>query len=264
MSSFSPAITVPAWDERSRQRKGSGFTTCLLPDLLLSIGIFSFLRVPNVALRKERGGICPVATHKKCAHRECETLSDAGPRVGGYICFLIGGVGRMRREREKAEKYFRVERRTKTSSEKHLVLYRDIPLSIEATNQRQRRIPEFLLSTINSHAFLNFPTKSFGRTPEASHGLTFTRDFLRHWVGEQHLPAAHHFGPRDNSCMRALRHCSPRRQPLDSMNLFVTARHDRYELACSRPSCASDDEWPVVACLQVLLLLCPLFKRVVW
>jgi len=100
MSSLSPATTVPAWDERSRQRKGSGFTTCLLPDLLLAIGIF-FLRVPNVALRKERGGICPVATHRKCAHRECETLSDACPRVGGYICFLIGGVGRMRRARER-------------------------------------------------------------------------------------------------------------------------------------------------------------------
>jgi hypothetical protein len=47
---------------------------------------------------------------------------------------------------------------------------------------------------------------------------------------------------------------------LDSMNLFVTARHDRYELACSRRSCALDDDGPVVACLQVLLLLCPLNK----
>jgi hypothetical protein len=56
-----------------------------------------------------------------------------------------------RRESQKAEKYFRVERRgEETSSEKHLVLYRDIPLSIEATNQRQRRIPEFLLSTTST------------------------------------------------------------------------------------------------------------------
>jgi hypothetical protein len=48
---------------------------------------------------------------------------------------------------------------------------------------------------------------------------------------------------------------------LDSMNVFVTARHDRYELACSRPGCASDDDGPVVACLLAgTVLLCPLNK----
>jgi hypothetical protein len=94
--------------------------------------------------------------------RPCQVQAQ---ELGGYICFLIGGVGRMRRRESESGEILSVERREEeTSSEKHLVLYRDIPLSIEATNQRQRRIPEFLLSTSNSHAFLNFPTKSFGRT----------------------------------------------------------------------------------------------------
>jgi hypothetical protein len=94
-----------------------------------------------------------------------------------------------------------------------------------------------------------------------SHGLTSARDSRSATGSVRASPLAHHFGPRDDSCMRALRHCSPRRPPLDSMNLFVTARHDRYELACSRPGCASDDDGPVVACLLAgTVLLCPLNK----
>jgi hypothetical protein len=161
-----------AWDRRSQQI----FTTCWLlllawPEPALAIGIFSFFACVCQVLhgaRNVEGSTrhCDTREMCNCAHRVrsfvmCRPVEWAVTSASSLV--ESGGGGR----REKAEKYS-VWRKS-TSSEKHLVLYRDIPLSIEPA---QRKIPIFLFSIIiiitNYHAFLNSLTESFGRTSDVT------------------------------------------------------------------------------------------------
>jgi len=121
--------------------------------------------MPNVAPRKERGGICPVATHQRCAHRECETLSSAGPRVGRLHLFSHWW------SREDEEKRVRKRRNTFCGEERRgdefgeapcplsrytLVHRSDKPAPAKNTripviNQQLSCIPELSYQIIRSH-----------------------------------------------------------------------------------------------------------------
>lgn len=146
----------------------SRFTTCLVLFCLVCPGdrIFS-LRVPGVARRKERGGICPhfskVATHERCAHRSARPCHVQAQELGGYICILIGGVGRRRSERESGEMLceFGV-------APCPLSRYTLVHRSNKPAQRKKYQYSCYHRSSITHHAFLNFPTKPFGRTPDVT------------------------------------------------------------------------------------------------
>ena len=158
-----PSFLQLAWDGRSQQIHH--MFGAFLPGLPWRSDFP--LRVPGVARRKERGGICPhfskVATHERCAHRSARPCHVQAQELGGYICILIGGVGRRRSERESGEMLCEFGVAPCPLSRYTLVHRSDKP-----AQRKKYQYSCYHRSSINPHAFLNFPTKSFGRTSDVT------------------------------------------------------------------------------------------------
>lgn len=116
--------------------------------------------------------------------------------------------------------------------------YRDIPMSLVRQQRTVRDRNSFLNlrpKTTSSSQKSRRPKTSIIRShARVSHGFSAS---LVTWlaVRSRWLPTLTQ--TRDGVCMRALRHRSPRARPLDSMNLFVTARHDRLVMHAAQRMC---------------------------
>jgi hypothetical protein len=174
--------------------------------------------------------------------------------VGGYICILIGGVGR-RRERESGEILY-VEREYEfgeapCSLSRDTLVHRSDKTSA-AKNTSILVIIIIIIIITNSHAFLNSLTESFGRTSDVTWSRLCSWPSLRlssatGSVSSPPLRPTWQVMHASSSALLAKKAAVGQHELVRD-----SARHDRYELAADRPCASTMMSQSLLACLQVL------------